>query len=60
MPVIVAPADYQCWLDPAVQKPDTLRPLLRPCPAEEVVAYPVSARVNSPRNDDSGCIKALA
>jgi putative SOS response-associated peptidase YedK len=60
MPVILAPADYGRWLDPAVQKPEALQPLLRPYPAEEMTAYPVSTRVNAPRNDDSGCIKGLA
>jgi len=60
MPVILAPADYERWLDPAVQKPDVLRPLLRPYPAEEMAAYPVSLRVNAPRNDDPKCIEAMA
>ena len=32
MPVIVAPEDYGRWLDPAVQKPEPILPLLRPLP----------------------------
>jgi len=58
--VILTPADYERWLDAAAQRPDILQPLLRPYPAEEMAAYPVSLRVNAPRNDDARCIEALA
>jgi putative SOS response-associated peptidase YedK len=60
MPVILAPADYERWLDPAVQKPDVLQPLLRPYPAVELVAYPVSTWVNDPKHDDPRCEERLA
>ena len=40
MPVIVAPEDYGRWLDPAVQKPEPILPLLRPYPSEPMEAYP--------------------
>jgi hypothetical protein len=36
-----------------------LQPLLRPYPAEEMTAYPVSTVVNSPRNDAPSCIQPL-
>src|SRR4051794_17675419 len=48
MPVILPPDAYEVWLDPAVEHPERLRPLLRPCRADEMTAYPVSVRVNSP------------
>ena len=49
MPVILAPADYDAWLDPSdLRGPE----LLRPCPTEWLEALPVSTRVNSPKNDD--------
>jgi putative SOS response-associated peptidase YedK len=57
MPVILDPANYGQWLDPDMQKPESLMPLLRPFPAGHMIAYPVSRRVNSPRNDDQGCIE---
>lgn len=60
MPVILAPADYDRWLDPAVQKPDLLQPLLRPFAADALTATPVSTRVNNPRNEGPKCIDALA
>ena len=34
--------------------------LLRPLAAEELEAFPVSLRVNSPANDDPQCIAPLA
>ena len=57
MPVIVAPADYARWLDPAVQSPEPILPLLRPYPSEPMEAYAVSTRVNSPARDEEGCIE---
>ena len=59
IPVILAPQDYDLWLDPAVQEADRLRPLLRPYPAEDMESYPVSTRVNNPTNDTPGCLEPL-
>jgi len=60
MPVIVAPADYERWLDPGVQGAEAVRPLLRPYPSEAMMAYPVGPRVNSPARDDPACIQPAA
>jgi putative SOS response-associated peptidase YedK len=57
MPVILAPADYGAWLD--ADHPDA-QALLKPCPPERMTAYPVSARVNSPANDDESVIAPVA
>jgi putative SOS response-associated peptidase YedK len=51
---------YGAWLDPEIQDRERLLPLLLTYPAEGMVATAVSARVNSPRNDDSGCIEPAA
>src|SRR3954463_11394422 len=48
MPVILRPEDYDRWLG---IEPDP-RDLLRPFPAEALRMWPISTRVNSPRNDD--------
>ncbi|HEY1902336.1 MAG TPA: SOS response-associated peptidase [Terracidiphilus sp.] len=51
MPVILEPKDYSRWLDPG----DPTRPpvdLLRPYPAEAMMAWPVSDRVGNVRNND--------
>jgi putative SOS response-associated peptidase YedK len=60
MPVILAPENYAVWLDPHRKDPAILKPLLRPAPADEVGLYAVSKRVNSPKNDDPGCLTPLA
>lgn len=57
MPVIIAPADFDRWLDPSVAATD-VQGLLAPFPADEMEAYPVSTRVNSPSNDDAECPQA--
>lgn len=51
MPVILRREDEGEWLDPENTAPEHLLPLLRPYPAREMEAYPVSKRVNSPTND---------
>jgi putative SOS response-associated peptidase YedK len=55
MPVIVAPADYARWLDPAV-RPEPLLELLHPYASEAMAGGPVSPWVNSPAHDDPRCI----
>ena len=51
MPAILHPRDYAKWLDPAAQTPESLQLLIKPYPAEEMNAYPVSTMVNKPAND---------
>jgi putative SOS response-associated peptidase YedK len=52
MPVILEPGEYASWLDPTSSNPQSLVDLLRPSRNPGFEAYPVSTRVNSPRNDD--------
>lgn len=55
MPVILHPRDYEAWLDPTLQDPALLQPLLQPCPASWLNYYPVSRRLNSPACEDAEC-----
>ncbi|HWP44668.1 MAG TPA: SOS response-associated peptidase, partial [Blastocatellia bacterium] len=57
MPVIIAKDREDFWLDPEVKDQDSLLELLKPYPAEDMEAYPVSKRVNSPGNNSPDCIK---
>jgi putative SOS response-associated peptidase YedK len=57
MPVILPPAAYSEWLDPAVDDPRRLSPLLVPYAGERMEAYPVGHFVNSPSHDSPGCIE---
>ena len=56
MPAIIAPVAYDRWLD--VANEDTA-PLFAPYPAEAMMYYPVSLRVNSVKNDDASLIKRV-
>lgn len=49
MPVIIAPAEYARWLSAEEADP---RDLLRPYPSELMTMWPISTRVNTPRNDN--------
>lgn len=59
MPVIVSPADYDLWLSPEVRDPEELARLFRPCPPEEVTAFPVGTAVNNPKTDSPQLIEPL-
>jgi putative SOS response-associated peptidase YedK len=59
MPVILEPREYDRWLDVG----DPARPpvdLLRPYPAEKMLAWPVSDRVGNVRNNDPALLEHLA
>jgi putative SOS response-associated peptidase YedK len=60
MPVILPASAYNVWLDPAMRDVDRAQALLTPYPAAEMIAHPVSTRVNSPANDTPECIAPLA
>jgi len=60
MPVILAPASYDQWLDPTFQQAEPLKALLRPYPSEELTAFPVSTLVNNPRHDAPQCLEPVA
>ncbi len=60
MPVILPRAAHRLWLDPAVDDPDRLRPLLEPYPAEEMLATAVGRFVNSPHNEGPRCVEQVA
>ncbi len=59
MPAILDPAAESLWLDPALTDPVAVLECLRPCPADLLVAYPVSPRVSSPREDGPSLIEPL-
>jgi putative SOS response-associated peptidase YedK len=48
MPVILDPQDFDWWMTGSV---DEVGQLLLPCPSDELEAYPISRRVNNPRNE---------
>ena len=60
MPVIIDPTDYDRWLDHHDE--DTVRvvDLLRPYPADAMIATPVSTYVNKPQNEGPRCVAPIA
>jgi putative SOS response-associated peptidase YedK len=53
MPVILAPADFNRWLQTAD------RELMRPCPDNALRAFPISVLVNNVRNNSEDCLRPL-
>lgn len=60
MPAILDPADEARWLDSDITVSEAVLDCLRPYPAEAMTAYPISMRVNAPRNDGAELIAPLA
>lgn len=58
MPVILHAQDYDQWLDPNFKQTDKLQELLKPY-AAAMKAYPVSIKVNSPKNDSPECSQPI-
>lgn len=59
MPVLLNRGTYAAWLDPGSTDPAMLKPLLVPSPAEWLEVFPVSTRVNSPKNDGPELLQPL-
>jgi putative SOS response-associated peptidase YedK len=57
MPVLLAPCDYDMWLDSKAEDPAALKHLLVPCGEKELVAEPVGMHVNRVANDDPRCVE---
>jgi putative SOS response-associated peptidase YedK len=60
MPVILDKADHDKWLDPSVVDPVAVKYMLDCYPADEMVAEPVSTRVNNVRKNDAECVTPIA
>jgi putative SOS response-associated peptidase YedK len=60
MPMIIDPARWADWLDPASADPADVRGLLVPAAASGLQAYPVSTQVNAVRNNGPQLIEPLA
>jgi putative SOS response-associated peptidase YedK len=58
MPVILTLDDCQRWLDPQLSDASKLEPMLKPYPADEMLATPVGTWVNSPSHEGARCVQA--
>lgn len=59
MPVLLAPADWDEWLDPDNDDGPGLQRLLVPAPNALLAAYPVSDSVNSVKNNDPSLLERV-
>jgi putative SOS response-associated peptidase YedK len=60
MPVILAPEDYDAWMDPAVTHSEALQALLKTYPSAQMRLHPVTTQVNSPRHEGPELIEEVA
>jgi putative SOS response-associated peptidase YedK len=59
MPVILPLAFYDDWLEPHADAPQWLQTALRPYPAEEMEAVPISSWVNNARHEGPECVRPV-
>jgi putative SOS response-associated peptidase YedK len=59
MPVILKKENEEKWLDNSKYSLEELKNLMIPYPASEMITSQISARVNSPKNNDEELIKPL-
>jgi putative SOS response-associated peptidase YedK len=57
MPAIIAPAHYDLWLDSRITDKTEIMDYLSSAPSSQLVTYPISPWVNSPKHDDPRCIR---
>ena len=60
MPVILKPDAWPAWLGEEPADEPELKALLAPYPADDMICWPVSARVGNVRNNDSSLIEPVA
>jgi putative SOS response-associated peptidase YedK len=60
MPVIMAPPDFDRWLDPDLTDPRSVEDLLRPAAADFLAWYPVGSRVNRAGEEGADLRRPLA
>jgi putative SOS response-associated peptidase YedK len=60
MPAIIATAHYDLWLDPGTTDKAEIMSHLNSAPSSQLVTYPISSWVNSPKHDDERCLEPAA
>jgi putative SOS response-associated peptidase YedK len=60
MPVVLTPDAWPAWLGEQAADVPKLKALLAPYPSDDMICWPVSARVGNVRNNDSSLIEPVA
>jgi putative SOS response-associated peptidase YedK len=58
--VVLKPKAWPVWLGEEAADPPELKSLLAPLPSEEMICWPVSARVGNVKNNDPSRIERIA
>ena len=59
MPVILEPEHHDLWLNPSLEDPESLLPLLVPARPDLLETYPVSTYVNNPAHEGPDCVEPI-
>ncbi len=59
MPLVISKNHYQSWLDHSSFDENVLKAIIQSNTKNDFQFYPVSTRVNSPKNNDADCIKMV-
>src|SRR6266850_4492756 len=60
MPVVLKPQAWPLWLGEQPAEVPQLKALLAPYPSEDMICWPVSARVGNVKNNDPSLIEPIA
>ena len=60
MPVVLKPDAWPVWLGEETADESQLKALLAPFPSDEMICWPVSARVGNVKNNDPSLIEPIA
>jgi len=60
MPVILDPKDYGKWIAEEPAEPMWLLKMLKPFPADKMMAFKIGPRIGNVKNDDAALIEAVA
>ena len=60
MPVVLKPEAWPAWLGEEQADPGHLKALLAPYPGDDMISWPVSARVGNVKNNDPSLIEPVA
>ena len=59
MPAIIAPEAWPAWLGEEPVDEVQLKALLAPYPSDDMMCWPVSARVGNVKNNDPGLVEPI-
>jgi len=60
MPAVLKPDAWPAWLGEQPADVPELKALLAPCPSDEMICWPVSARVGNVKNNDPSLTEPIA